>query len=79
MNFRSYLTMRGEMSLVGPRPLAIEMRVEDKLNEDPVSEYCLRHRKTRNNRVGAGSRSSGAVYSKETLKERCFIRYILYR
>jgi polysaccharide biosynthesis protein PslA len=35
--------MRGEMSLVGPRPHAVAMRVEDRRNQDIVPDYALRH------------------------------------
>jgi len=35
--------LRGEMSLVGPRPHAVSMRVEDRLNHDIVPDYALRH------------------------------------
>jgi len=36
--------LRGEMSLVGPRPHAIAMKVGDSLYCDAVAEYALRHR-----------------------------------
>jgi Undecaprenyl-phosphate glucose phosphotransferase len=36
--------LRGEMSLVGPRALPVQMRVQDKLNYEIVSNYALRHR-----------------------------------
>jgi Undecaprenyl-phosphate glucose phosphotransferase len=35
--------LRGELSLVGPRPHAISMRVKQRLNEDIVPDYALRH------------------------------------
>jgi polysaccharide biosynthesis protein PslA len=35
--------VRGEMSLVGPRPHAVSMRVEERLNHDIVPEYAVRH------------------------------------
>ena len=35
--------LRGEMSLVGPRPHAVDMRVEEQLNHDLVPDYALRH------------------------------------
>lgn len=35
--------LRGNMALVGPRPMAVGMRVEDKLLHEIVSEYALRH------------------------------------
>jgi Undecaprenyl-phosphate glucose phosphotransferase len=35
--------LRGEMSLVGPRPHAVAMKVEHRLNEDIVPDYALRH------------------------------------
>jgi Undecaprenyl-phosphate glucose phosphotransferase len=36
--------MRGEMSLVGPRPHAVAMRVGERLYHDAVAEYLRRHR-----------------------------------
>jgi polysaccharide biosynthesis protein PslA len=36
--------LRGEMSLVGPRPHAITMRAGDRLYHDAVKEYLHRHR-----------------------------------
>jgi Undecaprenyl-phosphate glucose phosphotransferase len=36
--------LRGDMSLIGPRPLPVHMRVEDRLNHEIVSEYAHRHR-----------------------------------
>ncbi len=36
--------LRGEMSIVGPRPMPLQMRVQDKLNHEIVSEYAHRHR-----------------------------------
>jgi Undecaprenyl-phosphate glucose phosphotransferase len=35
--------LRGEMSLVGPRPHAVDMRVEEQRNHDIVPDYALRH------------------------------------
>lgn len=35
--------LSGEMSLVGPRPHAISMQVEDRANHDIVPDYALRH------------------------------------
>jgi Undecaprenyl-phosphate glucose phosphotransferase len=35
--------LRGELSLVGPRPHAVSMRVRQRRNEDIVPEYALRH------------------------------------
>ena len=35
--------LKGEMSLVGPRPHAVAMKVEHRLNEDIVPDYALRH------------------------------------
>jgi Undecaprenyl-phosphate glucose phosphotransferase len=34
----------GDMSLVGPRPLPVQMRVQDRLNYEIVAEYAYRHR-----------------------------------
>jgi Undecaprenyl-phosphate glucose phosphotransferase len=36
--------LKGDMSLVGPRPLPLQMRVEDRLNNEIVAEYAFRHR-----------------------------------
>lgn len=36
--------LRGEMSLVGPRPLPVVMRTEDRLCNEIVAEYAHRHR-----------------------------------
>jgi lipopolysaccharide/colanic/teichoic acid biosynthesis glycosyltransferase len=36
--------LRGEMSLVGPRPHMVVMRTEDLLGEDIIAEYSHRHR-----------------------------------
>jgi len=35
--------LRGEMSLVGPRPHAVSMQVEERSNRDIVPDYALRH------------------------------------
>ena len=35
--------LRGELSLVGPRPHAISMHVKQRRNEDIVPDYALRH------------------------------------
>ncbi len=35
--------LRGELSLVGPRPHAVSMRVRQRRNEDIVPDYALRH------------------------------------
>ncbi|MBV9825883.1 MAG: exopolysaccharide biosynthesis polyprenyl glycosylphosphotransferase [Alphaproteobacteria bacterium] len=35
--------LRGEMSLVGPRPHAISMQVEERPNRDIVPDYAMRH------------------------------------
>jgi Undecaprenyl-phosphate glucose phosphotransferase len=35
--------VRGELSLVGPRPHAVSMRVKQRRNEDIVPDYALRH------------------------------------
>ena len=35
--------LRGELSLVGPRPHAVSMRVKQRRNEDIVPDYALRH------------------------------------
>jgi len=36
--------LKGDMSLVGPRPLPIQMRIQDRLNYEIVAEYAFRHR-----------------------------------
>lgn len=36
--------LRGDMSLVGPRPLPIGMRIQNRLNHELVTEYAFRHR-----------------------------------
>jgi Undecaprenyl-phosphate glucose phosphotransferase len=36
--------LRGEMSLVGPRPHAIDMRTEERLGHEIINEYAHRHR-----------------------------------
>jgi Undecaprenyl-phosphate glucose phosphotransferase len=36
--------LRGDMSLVGPRPHALNTRAGDRLLEDAVSDYAMRHR-----------------------------------
>jgi Undecaprenyl-phosphate glucose phosphotransferase len=36
--------LKGDMSIVGPRPMTLQMRVHDKLNHEIVSEYAHRHR-----------------------------------
>ncbi len=36
--------LRGDMSLVGPRPHAVSMRTEDRLCHEVVAEYAQRHR-----------------------------------
>jgi Undecaprenyl-phosphate glucose phosphotransferase len=36
--------LRGEMSLVGPRPHMVVMRTEDRMGEEIIAEYAHRHR-----------------------------------
>jgi Undecaprenyl-phosphate glucose phosphotransferase len=36
--------LKGDMSLVGPRPHAVDMRTEDRLGHEIVDEYAHRHR-----------------------------------
>lgn len=36
--------LRGDMSMVGPRPLPLQMRVQDRLNHEIVAHYAHRHR-----------------------------------
>jgi Undecaprenyl-phosphate glucose phosphotransferase len=63
--------VRGEMSLVGPRPLAIHMRVENELNHEVISEYCFRHRVKPGITGWAQVHGlRGAIVSRERLRER---------
>ena len=63
--------LRGEMSLVGPRPLAIQMQVEERLNHEIISDYALRHR-VKPGITGWAQVNGyrGAVYSAEALRAR---------
>jgi Undecaprenyl-phosphate glucose phosphotransferase len=36
--------LRGDMSMIGPRPHAVAMRAGDRLYSEAVEEYCMRHR-----------------------------------
>ena len=36
--------LRGEMSVVGPRPHAVRAKAGDKLYEDVVDQYAVRHK-----------------------------------
>jgi Undecaprenyl-phosphate glucose phosphotransferase len=71
--------LRGEMSFVGPRPLAVQMRVEERLNHEIVSDYALRHR-VKPGITGWAQVNGyrGAVSSVEALRARvaCDLSYI---
>jgi Undecaprenyl-phosphate glucose phosphotransferase len=63
--------LRGEMSLVGPRPLAVHMRVENELNHEVISEYSFRHRVKPGITGWAQVHGlRGAILSRELLHER---------
>ncbi len=53
--------LRGDMSLVGPRPLPLQMRVDDRLNYEIIAEYAFRHRVSpaSRSRTGQGSPRRG--------------------
>jgi lipopolysaccharide/colanic/teichoic acid biosynthesis glycosyltransferase len=69
--------LRGDMSLVGPRPHAVDMRTEDLLGHEIVEEYPHRHR-VRPGLTGwaqvHGSR--GATETAEQVRER--VEFDLY-
>jgi Undecaprenyl-phosphate glucose phosphotransferase len=69
--------LRGDMSLVGPRPLPLQMRVDDRLNYEIVAEYAFRHRvKPGITGLAQVKGHRGAVSTAEALKSR--IAYDLY-
>jgi Undecaprenyl-phosphate glucose phosphotransferase len=71
--------LKGDMSLVGPRPLPLHMRVDDRLNYEIVAEYAFRHRvKPGITGLAQVKGHRGAVGSAEALKSRiaCDLYYI---
>jgi polysaccharide biosynthesis protein PslA len=71
--------LRGDMSLVGPRPLPLEMRVQDRLNYEIVAEYAFRHRvKPGITGLAQVKGHRGAVETVEALQSRiaCDLYYI---
>jgi Undecaprenyl-phosphate glucose phosphotransferase len=69
--------LKGDMSLVGPRPLPLQMRVDDRLNYEIVAEYAFRHRvKPGITGLAQVKGHRGAVSTAEALKSR--IAYDLY-
>jgi Undecaprenyl-phosphate glucose phosphotransferase len=71
--------LKGDMSLVGPRPLPIQMRVEDRLNYEIVAEYAFRHRvKPGITGLAQVKGHRGAVTTAEGLQSRvdCDLYYI---
>ena len=71
--------LRGDMSLVGPRPLPLQMRVDDRLNYEIVAEYAFRHRvKPGITGLAQVKGHRGPVGSADALKSRiaCDLYYI---
>jgi Undecaprenyl-phosphate glucose phosphotransferase len=69
--------LKGDMSLVGPRPLPLQMRVDDRLNYEIVAEYACRHRmKPGITGLAQVKGHRGAVNTAEALQSR--IAYDLY-
>ena len=71
--------LRGDMSLVGPRPLPLQMRVDDRLNYEIVAEYAFRHRvKPGITGLAQVKGHRGAVNTAEALRSRiaCDLYYI---
>lgn len=71
--------LKGEMSLVGPRPLPLEMRIDDRLNYEIVAEYAFRHRmKPGITGLAQVKGHRGAVSTADGLKSRvaCDLYYI---
>ncbi len=67
------------MSLVGPRPLPLQMRVDDRLNYEIVAEYAFRHRvKPGITGLAQVKGHRGAVNTVEALRDRvaCDLYYI---
>jgi Undecaprenyl-phosphate glucose phosphotransferase len=71
--------LKGDMSLVGPRPLPLQMRVDDRLNYEIVAEYAFRHRvKPGITGLAQVKGHRGAVNTAEALRSRiaCDLYYI---
>jgi lipopolysaccharide/colanic/teichoic acid biosynthesis glycosyltransferase len=71
--------LKGDMSLVGPRPLPLQMRVDDRLNYEIVAEYAFRHRvKPGITGLAQVKGHRGPVSSAEALRSRiaCDLYYI---
>lgn len=69
--------LRGDMSLVGPRPHALGMQVQDRLCDEIVREYAVRHRMKPGITGWAQVRGlRGAVEDPELLKAR--VRHDIY-
>ncbi|MDQ7248776.1 exopolysaccharide biosynthesis polyprenyl glycosylphosphotransferase [Dongia sedimenti] len=71
--------LKGDMSLVGPRPLPLQMRVDDRLNYEIVAEYAFRHRmKPGITGLAQVKGHRGAVSTAEALRSRvaCDLYYI---
>jgi Undecaprenyl-phosphate glucose phosphotransferase len=71
--------LKGDMSLVGPRPLPLQMRVDDRLNFEIVAEYAFRHRvKPGITGLAQVKGHRGAVNNAEALRSRiaCDLYYI---
>ena len=71
--------LKGDMSLVGPRPLPLQMRVNDRLNYEIVAEYAFRHRvKPGITGLAQVKGHRGAVSTAEALRSRiaCDLYYI---
>ena len=71
--------LKGDMSLVGPRPLPLLMRVDDRLNYEIVAEYAFRHRvKPGITGLAQVKGYRGAVSTAEDLRSRiaCDLYYI---
>jgi Undecaprenyl-phosphate glucose phosphotransferase len=71
--------LKGDMSLVGPRPLPLQMRVADRLNYEIVAEYAFRHRvKPGITGLAQVKGHRGAVNTPEALQSRvaCDLYYI---
>ncbi len=71
--------LRGDMSLVGPRPHALGMRTEDRLGHEIIAEYAQRHR-VRPGLTGLAQVSGlrGATHTAAQLRARveCDLDYI---
>ena len=71
--------LKGDMSLVGPRPLPLQMRVDDRLIYEIVAEYAFRHRvKPGITGLAQVKGHRGAISTPEALRSRvaCDLYYI---